>query len=240
MDLKPFGFALVILILFWISMRKIGGRPITSSSNCSFRKFIDHFGMIDVGFAGNPFTWSNNRKCLKNIKERLDRGLASSSWVHIHPDFSLIHLSIHNSDHNPISLNTNTTSCYLPRPFRFEEFSSNDPSCGQVIETAWQKFTPNYLVVCLLKKLNNSKSTLLKWNSLHFGSIHKKIKETLNLIDFVQQASPFSSSFEQEISLKLDLENLLVKEESLWRSKSRETWLTYKVLSYFYSDKKKG
>jgi hypothetical protein len=35
---------------------KIGGKPISSSSNYSFRKFIDHFGMIDVGFAGNPFT----------------------------------------------------------------------------------------------------------------------------------------------------------------------------------------
>jgi hypothetical protein len=41
---------------------KIGGRPVASSSNCAFRKFIDHFGMIDIGFAGNPFTWNNNKK----------------------------------------------------------------------------------------------------------------------------------------------------------------------------------
>ena len=27
---------------------KIGARPVTSSFNCSFRKIIDHFGMIDV------------------------------------------------------------------------------------------------------------------------------------------------------------------------------------------------
>ena len=115
--------------------KKIGGRHVASSSNCSFRKFIDHFGMIDVGFVGNPFTWGNNRKGLENIKERLDRGLASPSWVHLHPDFSLIHLPALNSVHNPISLNTNTTSYFLPIPFRFEEFSSNDPSCGHVIET---------------------------------------------------------------------------------------------------------
>ena len=53
---------------------KIGGRPVASSFNCAFRKFIDHFGMIDVGFAGNLFTWSNNRKCLENIKEGLIEG----------------------------------------------------------------------------------------------------------------------------------------------------------------------
>ena len=111
--------------------------------------------MIDVGLAGNPFTWNNNRKGVENIKERLDRGLASPTWVHLHPD------------------------------------------------------------ACLPNKLSNTKLALLKWNSLHFGNIHKKIKETLNLIDSIQQAPPSSSSFEQEISLKLDLENLLVKEKSL-------------------------
>ena len=92
--------------------------------------------MINLGFVGNPFTWSNNRKGLENIKERLDRGLASPSWVHLHPDFSLIHLPAHNLDHNPISLNTNTSSCCLPRPFRFHEFWTKDSFCGQVIEVA--------------------------------------------------------------------------------------------------------
>jgi hypothetical protein len=58
-------------------IEKSGGRPVDSSSHCPFRNFIDHFGMIDVGFVGNPFTWSNNRQGLENIKEILDRGLAS-------------------------------------------------------------------------------------------------------------------------------------------------------------------
>ena len=88
---------------------KQGGRPVTSSSQCHLRSFINHFGMIDLGFAGNPFTWSNNRKGLENIKERLDRGLASPSWVHLHPEFFFIYLPTQNSDHNPISLNTNSS-----------------------------------------------------------------------------------------------------------------------------------
>ena len=216
---------------------KIGGRPISSSSNCPFKRFIDHFGMIDVGFAGNPFTWSNNRISLENIKERLDRGLAYPSWVLLHPDFSLIHLPALNSDHNPISLNTNTTSYFLPRPFRFEEFWSKAPSCGQVIETTWQKYTPNYPVNCLPVKLNHTKLALMKWNSLHFGNIYKKIKETLKPIDATQQASPSLSFSDKEVNLKMDLNNLLVKEESIWRSKSRETWLTCRNLNtkYFHT-----
>jgi hypothetical protein len=77
----------------------------------------------------------------------------------------------------------------------------------------------------------------LKWNSLHFGNIHKKIKETLNLLDATQQAAPSYATSEKEVSLKLDLNNLLVKEESLWKSKSRETWLTCRDLNtkYFHT-----
>jgi hypothetical protein len=64
---------------------KQGGRLVASSSSCPFKQFIDHFGMVDLGFAGNPFTWCNNRQGQASIKERLDRGLASPSWILLHP-----------------------------------------------------------------------------------------------------------------------------------------------------------
>jgi hypothetical protein len=113
-----------------VQSEKHGGRLVASSSHCPFKRFIDHFGMIDLGFTGNPFTWSNNRKGLENIKERLDIGVASPSWVHLHLDFSLIHLPAHNSDHNPISLNTNTSFCFFHRLFTFKEFWTKDSFCG--------------------------------------------------------------------------------------------------------------
>jgi hypothetical protein len=117
--------------------KKLGGKPVSSSSNCPFRSFIDLFGMIDLGFVGNPYTWCNNRQGLDNIKERLDRGLASPNWIHLHPKYSLLHHLVLFSDHNPISLTTNISSYFLPRPFIFKEFWSKDPSCGQIIETTW-------------------------------------------------------------------------------------------------------
>jgi uncharacterized protein YpmS len=93
---------------------------------------------------------------------------------------------------------------------------------------------PDFL---LPKKLKNTKVALLQWNSLHFGNIHKQIKETLSLLDTIQQIPPFQSTFDHEISLKLDLKNLLVKEEILWRFKSKDTWLTCKDLNtkYFHA-----
>jgi hypothetical protein len=93
---------------------------------------------------------------------------------------------------------------------------------------------PIHQAFCLPKKLENTKVALLKWNCLHFGNIYKKIKETLNLLDFAQKIPPTQTSFELEISLKVDLENLMVKEETLWRLKSKEAWLTCKDLNTKY------
>jgi hypothetical protein len=115
---------------------KIGGRPVASSSHCPFRNFIDQLGLVDLGFVTNPFTWCNNRQGLATIKERLDRGLASLDLIHLHPNCSLTHLPASIFYHNPITLNTNTTSSYIPRPFKFEEFWTYDPTCGLVIAAA--------------------------------------------------------------------------------------------------------
>jgi hypothetical protein len=41
--------------------KKLGGKPVASSSHCPFRGFIDQLGLVDLGFVGNPFTWCNNR-----------------------------------------------------------------------------------------------------------------------------------------------------------------------------------
>ena len=83
-------------------LEKLSGRPVNNSLTSNLKNFVDQLGMIDLGFAGNPFTYQR--------------------WIHLHPDFALLHIPTYNSDHNPISLNTNNPSFFLHRPFRFKEF----------------------------------------------------------------------------------------------------------------------
>jgi hypothetical protein len=54
----------------------------------------------------------------------------------------------------------------------------------------YEKYLLYYPAVCLPIKLNHTKVAFLKWNSLNFGNIHKKIKETLKLIDVQQCDAP--------------------------------------------------
>jgi hypothetical protein len=210
---------------------KYGGRPYASSSTDAFHGFLDSFGMIDLGFSGNPFTWTNRRRDHNLIKEHLDRGIADPFWIHLFPHYSVQHLPAHSSNHNPILLNTIPTDLTLPRPFRFEEFWTFDPSCASTISLAWIHLfasSPQYI---LTKKLKYTRSSLKSWNLNCFGNIHKRISHTFSQLDHIQQSPPSPSSFDQEMMLQNNLDNLLIQEVSLWRNKSRETWLTCKDLN---------
>lgn len=41
---------------------------------------IAEYGLIDLGFNGSIFTWSNGRFGTCNIQARLDRGLVNGTW----------------------------------------------------------------------------------------------------------------------------------------------------------------
>jgi hypothetical protein len=74
----------------------------------------------------------------------------------------------------------------------------------------------------LIRKQFHTKESLKRWNAIHFGNIQKKIKATKAMIDKVQQLPPSPSSFSSEANLKVSLDELLIQEEVLWKSKSRE------------------
>nr|POE60445.1 hypothetical protein CFP56_55250 [Quercus suber] len=60
---------------------KKGGKPVANSSSGGPNEVIDKSGLINLQFSSNPFTWSNRREGLANIKERLDRAFANDKGL---------------------------------------------------------------------------------------------------------------------------------------------------------------
>jgi hypothetical protein len=116
--------------------------------------------------------------------------MAFYSWIHLHPEYSFVHIFASNSDHHPISLNTAFPFSLLPRPFRFEEFWTKDPKCGLVIDTTWKVHIFGSPTHCLVKKLHHTKNSLKRWNLYHFGNVQGKIKSTISKLDQIQQSPP--------------------------------------------------
>lgn len=81
---------------------KLGSKPFNHSLRSTiFQQLARQLGLIDIGFEGNIFTWSNGRHGLANIQEQLDRSRANVLWTQQHPKATLKHLVRSSSDHSP-------------------------------------------------------------------------------------------------------------------------------------------
>ena len=58
----------------------------------AFRDVLDDCGFCDLSYTGAPFTWCNNRFSGPTVWERLDRAIASPSWITRFPHASIHHL----------------------------------------------------------------------------------------------------------------------------------------------------
>ncbi|XP_057808453.1 uncharacterized protein LOC131022930 [Salvia miltiorrhiza] len=102
---------------------KIGGQPKSDSRLVSFRETVEDCGLNDLGFSGDPFTWTNNQNGDSRIMEHLDRCFGSEEWMLAFPGYEVTHLGRKSSDHCPIFLaldKSDEEAQQRPRPFRFE------------------------------------------------------------------------------------------------------------------------
>ena len=112
----------------WSQAEKLGGRLIADSSSGGPRSVIEENWFIDMMFSGNPFTWSNKREGLANIKERLDRAFANNRRRFLFPRATVYHFLASTLDHSPIILFTKGEQKNLKRPFKFGEAWTRDKS----------------------------------------------------------------------------------------------------------------
>lgn len=108
---------------------KEGGHPHHPSSSLGLSHVMMTFGLLDLGYNNNKFTWTNKREGTTNIKERLERAIAKTKWQELLPRATLFNLSTSASDHDPILLNSNGELYKKTKQFRFEEMWLRHLAC---------------------------------------------------------------------------------------------------------------
>ncbi|XP_026429506.1 uncharacterized protein LOC113325853 [Papaver somniferum] len=68
---------------------KFSTQPIDDNEDVFFNNMILDLDLVDLGTTGCPFTWSNKRSCHALTEQRLDRGLATESWLLLYPNTSI-------------------------------------------------------------------------------------------------------------------------------------------------------
>lgn len=203
---------------------KCGGVPTAEVRLRAFQQVIMSCNLIDLGFSGPRFTWSNMRKGLAHVQERLDTVLCNRAWLHKFSVTRVVHLPRTRSDHCPLMVNNRYVARASPllKPFCLQAAWFLHPQFESFLEQCWK----NCGQLDLVHKLLSLKSSCQLWNQRVFGNFFHRKFRCLACLKGVQQAlqtRPSTRLHSLEESLRAELEMVLEQEEVFWRQKSRIT-----------------
>ena len=151
---------------------KFGGRVISVNRSLLFKECLDKCNMVDLGFSGLRFTWTNQREVQGLIQERIDRFFVNPNWYLIYPEARITHLTKCHSDHYPVLLETkHQCNVCLDRPFKFQRYWLSDLSFPMVVSQAWNQASH------LHEAISNFAVKATGWTRNQFGNIFIKKKK---------------------------------------------------------------
>ncbi|KAI3474575.1 hypothetical protein Pfo_029577 [Paulownia fortunei] len=171
---------------------------------------IEDCGLIDAGYEGSNFTWTNNR-----IWKRLDRILYSEVWLNLFHMTKVSHLPRIWSDHAPLLISLSMNLAKSPPSFRSLRMWTRHHSFWETVKTLWQQPTDTEGMKNLQQKLYRLKQLLRWWNKNVFGDIFENIKKLnkndTNLIELKR--------------CTVVLTQVLTVEKDYWRQKVACRWV---------------
>ena len=204
------------------SDEKLGGPERDAGQMKEFRECLSSCGLFDLGFVGQRFTWCNGREGEKRTKLRLDRMVASESWIKLFPKASLHHFSMSISDHCLLTLFLHRRQPHKPVRKRFfsEVMWTRESRCREVIEEAWDPLRrdPEYKIS---DRLKSCQEQLRRWNWRVFENVNNTLKMKRNQLQQLEAIDGLLDKAEDIKHLKKEINEVLLREEIMWKQRSR-------------------
>lgn len=103
-----------------------------------FREAVDDSGLRDLGMIGYRFTWERSRGSPQWVEERLDRALASQSWLSLFDNVVVENLEeAPSSDHSALLLDFMGSKSISRRVFKFEHCWLREAECRDTVRGSW-------------------------------------------------------------------------------------------------------
>lgn len=141
--LKPYGNAPLFCIwnfndIVHASEAK-GIRPSMIVSTSALASFCDSYEMVDLGFVGPKFIWSNKQIRQLHLMKRLDRVIASIEVMMRFLNAIVEHYPLIGSDHWPILLFMGGKGYHCRKHFRFKDKWIKMEGFQYVIVDSWRE-----------------------------------------------------------------------------------------------------
>ncbi|CAN0840679.1 hypothetical protein LINGRAHAP2_LOCUS2887 [Linum grandiflorum] len=204
---------------------KRGGPQPTRSRISTFLTFIDHLQLLDIGFRGSPFTWSNRHADSATlVDERLDRYLFNDAWLQQWPESAVTHLLPLSSDHAPILLSLAVPPTRCGRLFRFDCRWADNPEVLALVQHYWGTLrvvgSPQFRVMTKLKRLRH---VLYDWSSAGTSNSARLLRD----LDGALRTALTSPTTDWVEVHRLEGERAGAhhQEETYWRQRRHNNWL---------------
>lgn len=195
-----------------------------------FTDFINNGNLLEPASSGCFFTWSNHHFTHGYMESRIDRVLATNSFMDIWEAVSY-HVGIRNcSDHSPLLVSCSSGHLRLPRPFRFQNMWLSHKAFEEVVRASWTApLSASGACAVVMGKLKRLKCCLRFWNVEVFGHLSAKLSAAQARIEEVQgelaDSGPIDSLHIQEKEALEHYNSILDQEATFLRQKSRSSWL---------------
>ncbi|KAL9668150.1 hypothetical protein QQ045_002525 [Rhodiola kirilowii] len=211
-----------------------------------FKEVVADCSLLDLGYSEYKFTLSNKRRGRDEAKGRLDRALINRSLRGLFPEATTQHVHTYSSDHAAIWINLPSKQNDRSATFRFKKKSirinlpskqKNDVSATFRFEKMWLRDDRFLSIVRdtwisssnqglrFEKRLEILSKKLEEWNKKNFGNVGATLKQLKSDLAKTQTSSRTDVMIEREQRIIEDIDEWLIREEILWRQRSRICWL---------------
>ena len=127
------------------SNEKLGWLDRDAKQMEGFRECLSNYGLFDLGFVVQGFTWCNGRIGEQRTLVRLDRMVANEEWLNMFPEVKVVHRLMAAFDHCLLSLSLRMREPrrVARKRFMFEEMWTGEEGCRKVVERAWDPLDCN-------------------------------------------------------------------------------------------------
>ncbi|XP_020693450.2 uncharacterized protein LOC110107516 [Dendrobium catenatum] len=187
--------------------------------------------LVDPGFSGPAYTWSNNKDAKSRIFCRLDRFLVSSALLDNYQGLKVLHLTRIASDHCPIlcSMMEGCKRNYT-HWIKFEDVWATFPRAWQIVSKKWKVQDMGSEAIKLQKKCKRSLRALFFWSRNKIKML-KQLKDDLDReIAILQEieCSPSGLSETQTETLRFRvqlLKAMLARISLWWGQRAKVRWV---------------
>lgn len=215
-----------------LAEEQFGGNGREPWQVAAFQDAVSDCHLSDLGFHGLLYTWDNRQEGDRNVKVRLDRALGDDRFMSQLGVTEVFHLPLAESDHCGLLVEVRETVIpgrrrgrRKPRPFRYENMWKSHGEYMEFVNRTWDPGEGPCNLTAVSSALMSVQSALKKWDREVFGSVKEKVKKLRADLEMERSQTLYTGPTTREREIVAELADVLAREETMERQRSRISWL---------------